>query len=114
MAARGLLTRGPPSAEPSEAHAKSVPVGKSVGDDDEPVGASLLDRGEGAVQIIGAPRLYRLQLHAQRFCCGLRCLPSDPCVRIGRLTRATTRDSFGTACLNSSSRFPSNSGASVD
>jgi hypothetical protein len=26
--ARGLLTRGPPSAEPSEAHAKSVPVGK--------------------------------------------------------------------------------------
>src|SRR5437899_4623824 len=28
MAARGLLTRGPPSAEPPEAHAKSVPVGK--------------------------------------------------------------------------------------
>jgi hypothetical protein len=28
MAARGLPTRGPPSAEPSEAHAKSVPVGK--------------------------------------------------------------------------------------
>jgi len=28
MAARGLLTRGPPSAEPSEAHAKGVPVGK--------------------------------------------------------------------------------------
>ena len=28
MAARSLLTRGPPRAEPSEAHAKSVPVGK--------------------------------------------------------------------------------------
>ena len=28
MAARSLLTRGPPSAEPPEAHAKSVPVGK--------------------------------------------------------------------------------------
>ncbi len=28
MAARSLLTRGPPSAEPSEAYAKSVPVGK--------------------------------------------------------------------------------------
>jgi hypothetical protein len=28
MAARGLLTRGPPRAEPPEAHAKSVPVGK--------------------------------------------------------------------------------------
>src|SRR5438093_12938966 len=28
MPARGLLTRGPPSADPPEAHAKSVPVGK--------------------------------------------------------------------------------------
>jgi hypothetical protein len=28
MVARSLLTRGPPSAEPPEAHAKSVPVGK--------------------------------------------------------------------------------------
>ena len=28
MAARSLLTRGPPEAEPSEARAKSVPVGK--------------------------------------------------------------------------------------
>jgi hypothetical protein len=28
MAARGLPTKGPPSAEPSEAHAKSAPVGK--------------------------------------------------------------------------------------
>jgi hypothetical protein len=27
MAARSLPTRGPPKAEPSEAHAKSVPVG---------------------------------------------------------------------------------------
>src|SRR2546422_6358889 len=39
---RGLLTRGPPSAEPSEAHAKSVPVGKrTVREVEEKVGPRM-------------------------------------------------------------------------
>jgi hypothetical protein len=66
-------------------HRRPIREQEAIRDDHEPVGTSLLDHGQGAVQLLGASHLDWLELHAQRLCRRLNSLPRDRGEGVGRI-----------------------------